>query len=142
TGSRGACRRARAASCKRILRAALNEIVARLKDGFVEMVLHWPGVTRPARDLRRAAARVAAPSLPKAPASSLQALRSRLQSAEQLEAPHSQRRSSSPATKRLAGSTGIILPPGMRDLKSRLLQRQLQLSLCGWTFRPSEPQVP
>jgi hypothetical protein len=31
------------ATRKRILRAALNEIVVRLDGGFIEMILHWQG---------------------------------------------------------------------------------------------------
>jgi hypothetical protein len=34
---------ATAAIRKRIVRAALNEIVARVESGFIEMVLHWQG---------------------------------------------------------------------------------------------------
>jgi hypothetical protein len=34
---------ATAATRKRVLRAALHEIVARIEDGFIEMVLHWQG---------------------------------------------------------------------------------------------------
>jgi hypothetical protein len=34
---------ASAATRKRILRAALNEIIARIENGFIEMVLHWQG---------------------------------------------------------------------------------------------------
>jgi hypothetical protein len=34
---------ASAATRKRILRAALKEIIARVEDGFIEMVLHWQG---------------------------------------------------------------------------------------------------
>ena len=34
---------ATSATRKRIIRAALNEIVVRLEGGFVEMVLHWQG---------------------------------------------------------------------------------------------------
>jgi hypothetical protein len=34
---------ASAATRKRILRAALHEIIARIENGFIEMVLHWQG---------------------------------------------------------------------------------------------------
>src|SRR5204863_336960 len=34
---------ARATTRKRILRAALHEIIARIENGFIEMVLHWQG---------------------------------------------------------------------------------------------------
>jgi hypothetical protein len=34
---------ASAATRKRILRAAINEIIARIDNGFIEMVLHWQG---------------------------------------------------------------------------------------------------
>jgi hypothetical protein len=34
---------ATAATRKRILRAALHEIIARVEGGFIEMVLHWQG---------------------------------------------------------------------------------------------------
>ena len=34
---------ATAATRKRVLRAALHEIVARIEGGFIEMVLHWQG---------------------------------------------------------------------------------------------------
>jgi hypothetical protein len=34
---------ATAATRKRILRAALNEIVVRVERGFIEMILHWRG---------------------------------------------------------------------------------------------------
>ena len=31
------------ATRKRIVRAVLNEIVVRIEDGYVELVLHWQG---------------------------------------------------------------------------------------------------
>jgi hypothetical protein len=34
---------ASAGTCTRILRAALNEIIVRMENGFIEMVLHWQG---------------------------------------------------------------------------------------------------
>jgi hypothetical protein len=43
---------ATAATRKRILRAALHEIVARIEGGFIEMVLHWQGGDHTALKLR------------------------------------------------------------------------------------------
>ncbi len=43
---------ASAATRKRILRAALHEIIARIDNGFIEMVLHWQGGDHTALKLR------------------------------------------------------------------------------------------
>src|SRR6476661_393986 len=43
---------ATAATRKRVLRAALHEIVARIEGGFIEMVLHWQGGDHTALKLR------------------------------------------------------------------------------------------
>jgi hypothetical protein len=43
---------ASASTRKRILRAALNEIVVRLEGGFIDMVLHWQGGSHTALKLR------------------------------------------------------------------------------------------
>jgi DNA invertase Pin-like site-specific DNA recombinase len=44
---------ATSATRKRILRAALNEIVVRLEGGFIEMVLHWQGGDHTALKVKR-----------------------------------------------------------------------------------------
>ena len=36
-----------AATRKRILRAALHDVVVRIEDGFIQMILHWQGGTTP-----------------------------------------------------------------------------------------------
>jgi len=43
---------ATAATRKRILRAALHEIVVRIEDGFIQMVLHWQGGDHTALQLK------------------------------------------------------------------------------------------
>ena len=43
---------ASAAIRKRILRAALNEIIVRIENGFIEMVLHWQGGDHTAMKLK------------------------------------------------------------------------------------------